>query len=210
VPRLELRKPLSFPERLVSALQSVRDRLAAALRTIRDWLRKLLLPRRPRPTGDAAGVARSAIAFVALALAALVVLAVRTLRQARAPAAEAEPIASPTEDEDPLSRESSQWETRARELASAQRFREAIRAWYHAVLSTLFRRGTLHYRKGRTNWEYVANVGPEQGWRAGFIALTRLFDREWYGSRSSGREAFAEASRQAQEILVALGRTEVS
>ena len=206
MPRLALREPLSLPERLLSALQSVRDKLAAAARKVRNWLRKLLLPSGPRPTGDAATVARAAIAFVALALASLVVLALRSLRQARTPASEVEMIASPVTDEDPLSRESSQWESRARELAGAQRFREAIRAWYHAVLTALFRRGTLHYRRGRTNWEYVASVGPEQGWRAGFIALTRLFDREWYGSRSSDREAFAVASRQAQEILAALGR----
>ena len=58
-------------------------------------------------------------------------------------------------DADPLSREQDEWEKYAAELAAAGRLREAIRAWYHAVLVGLFRAGLLHHHKGRTNWEYV-------------------------------------------------------
>jgi hypothetical protein len=197
-------KPLSLPVRVEAALVAAFDRVADALRRLWDLLRKLW-PRATSRQGDPAGVARAAIAFVGVALVVLVVLAIRALRRRGEPAAEASaPATSSLADEDPLSRESSQWELHARELARAQRFREAIRAWYHAVLSALFRCGELHHRRGRTNWEYVATIGPEQGWRAGFIELTRLFDREWYGRRSSDREAQVECARQAQAILGAL------
>jgi hypothetical protein len=204
IPELRLR-PVPVPERVVSGLLAARDKLAAAIRSIWKLLRELLLPRGPGPAGDAPGVARAAIAFVAMVLAALVALTIRALRRGGAPAAQVTAPASSSDDEDPISRESAQWETHARELAGARRFREAIRAWYHAVLTALFRRGELHYRKGRTNWEYVASVGPERGWRGEFIALTRLFDREWYGRRSSDREALADAADRAREILAALG-----
>jgi hypothetical protein len=202
VPELHV-KPLSLPERVEAALVAAFDRVGSALRRLWDLLRKLW-PQTTSRKGDPAGVARAAIAFVCVALVGLAVLAIRALRRSGEPAAEAPAPATSLADEDPLSRESSQWELHARELARAQRFREAIRAWYHAVLSALFRRGELHYRRGRTNWEYVATIGPEQGWRAGFIELTRLFDREWYGRRTSDREAQVECARQAQQILGAL------
>ena len=207
VPELHV-KPLSLPERVEAALVAAFDRVADALRKLRDWLRKLW-PHAASRKGDPPAVARAAIAFVGVALVALGILAIRALRRRGGPAAQVSAPATSLADEDPLSRESSQWELHARELARAQRFREAIRAWYHAVLSALFRRGELHHRRGRTNWEYVAAIGPEQGWRAGFIELTRLFDREWYGRRTSDREAQVECERQAQEILGALrGRSD--
>ena len=39
----------------------------------------------------------------------------------------------------------------------------------------------------------------------GYDALTGLFDREWYGLRSSDGEALADAAGRAREILAALG-----
>lgn len=125
-------------------------------------------------------------------------------RRGEAPAtAEAGP-APPAADDDPLSRASSEWERYAAELAAAGRFREAVRAWYHAVLVTLFRRGTLHYRKGRTNWEYVAALAPGYGWRSRFIELTRHFEREWYGRDQSTPESLREAEDTARGLLGSL------
>lgn len=107
-------------------------------------------------------------------------------------------------DDDPLSRASSEWERYAAELAAAGRFREAVRAWYHAVLVTLFRRGALHYRKGRTNWEYVAALAPGYDWRSRFIELTRHFEREWYGRDQSTPESLREAEDMARGLLGSL------
>jgi hypothetical protein len=145
------------------------------------------------------------VLVVALALAGGW-LAARALRQRRrrrepAPAAASPP---PAADDDPLSREASEWERYARELAAAGRRREAVRAWYHAVLVALFRTGALHYRKGRTNWEYVSALAPGYAWRPRFLEITRCFEREWYGRDSSTPEALDEAEGLARGLLGAL------
>lgn len=203
IPQLQLR-PLAFRERLAATLLAAWDGLVARAKAVVDWLRRLVLPRDAERKGDAAGVARAAVAIVVLAVAALLMLALRAVRRRHTPVSVVSAPASSSADDDPLSRESAEWEARARALAAAQRFREAVRAWYHAVLTALFRRGELQYRKGRTNWEYVAAVGPERRWRPGFIALTGSFDREWYGRRSSDRDALAAVARLAADVLAEL------
>jgi hypothetical protein len=110
----------------------------------------------------------------------------------------------PAADDDPLSRESNEWERYARELTQAGRYREAVRAWYHAVLVALYRTGTLHHRKGRTNWEYVAAVPAGTPWRSGFSEMTRHFEREWYGRDQSDTEALRESEAMALDILTAV------
>ncbi len=114
----------------------------------------------------------------------------------------------PAADDDPLSREAGEWERYARELASAGRAREAIRAWYHAVLVASYRAGALHYRKGRTNWEYVSQVPPGLSWRAGFAELTRSFEREWYGRDQSEPEALRESEAMALDLLTSVRKRE--
>jgi len=133
-------------------------------------------------------------------------LAVRALRQRRRRQAPVPDAAAPppAADEDPLSREVNEWERYAGELAATGRRREAVRAWYHAVLVSLFRGGVLHYRKGRTNWEYIAALAPGFGWRSRFVELTRCFEREWYGRDQSTPEALAEAAGLATGLLGAL------
>ncbi|HSB60806.1 MAG TPA: DUF4129 domain-containing protein, partial [Vicinamibacteria bacterium] len=109
--------------------------------------------------------------------------------------------ASSARDEDPLSREAGDWEKHARELGAAGRWREAVRAWYHAVLAGVFRAGLVHHQRGRTNWEYAARLAPDLPWRAAFLDLTRLFDREWYGRVSSDADAARECAQVARAIL---------
>jgi hypothetical protein len=104
-------------------------------------------------------------------------------------------------DEDPLSRGAMEWERYAIQLAAAGRFREAIRAWYHAVLVTCYAAGVLHFRKGRTNWEYVATLAPSLPWRPEMIRLTRRFEREWYGSDESTLGALDDCGASARAIL---------
>jgi hypothetical protein len=199
-------RPLSFPERIEAALGAVADAVASALRRIRDWLEAL----RPRRVDEETPVpGRTALVAVAVALGLAVVLGVLLLRTRRrrtapAPGVESVPEVSSRRDEDPLSRESSGWEEHAARLAAARRWREAIRAWYHAVLVSLFQAGLLHHQKGRTNWEYVARLDPRHAWRPGFVSLTRLFDREWYGRRASDAAALAECSHEARNILAAV------
>jgi hypothetical protein len=209
-PRVRL-KPLTFPERVEKALLAVADWIGETLRKIGDWLRRLMPDRPERTGGDAATTATVAVAFAAVAAALLVLLAVRTLRHGRGGPTEAiaSRAASSSKDEDPLSREANEWEDYARELGARRRWREAIRAWYHAVLVTLFRSGLLHHQRGRTNWEYVSRLSPRLAWRSGFVALTHRFDREWYGRRTSDAAALSEAAREARDVLRAVrGTTE--
>jgi len=149
-----------------------------------------------------------AVTVLVVALAAagiwLAVRALRNRRRARVDAGRPDAAPPPAADDDPLSREAGEWERYARELAESGRRREAVRAWYHAVLVALFRGGALHYRKGRTNWEYVSSLAPGYAWRGGFAELTRCFEREWYGRDTSAPEALEEAAELAHGVLGAL------
>jgi hypothetical protein len=127
-------------------------------------------------------------------------IARRSKRRLAAVVTESDPVTS-QRDDDPLSRGANEWERYAAQLAAAGRIREAIRAWYHAVLVTLYGAGILHFRKGRTNWEYVSSLAPDLPWRGEFIQLTRRFEEEWYGHDASGAEALDECSRRARRIL---------
>lgn len=180
----QLHAPPTLLERLKSAAQAI---LEAAGRVLR-WLYRLLFGAgRSGEGGGASGWTALLIVVLVALLALAAALALRTLRRAPdAPAAASDPEPRPSaKDEDPLSRTAGEWERYAGELMRAGRFREAIRAWYHAALVTLFRTGRLHYRKDRTNWEYAFALPPEVPWRPGFLDATRTFEREWYGGRAS-------------------------
>jgi len=195
---LEVR-PLTLPERLRLWLDGAATWLVESLRRILDWLARAA-PRRERErSGATPAIVTALVAAVALVLT---VAAVRSLRRRdlAEERGESGDVASPRDD-DPLSREASEWERYAGELASAGRRREAIRAWYHAVLVTLFRAGRLHHQRGRTNWEYVAQVPREEAWRGSFVSLTEVFDREWYGRDASVPEALRECAARARELL---------
>jgi hypothetical protein len=187
-------------ERAADWLSGVLDRLGA-------WLKRFW-PHAPTPiagAGLSSSTTLTILIVVGLATILLALLAVRALRQTHdAPLDGDAALPSAPRDDDPLSREANEWELYAQQLAAAGRRREAIRAWYHAVLVTLFRTGLLHYAKGRTNWEYVAVLPPEPLWRAGFIDLTRGFDVEWYGHEDSSAQALAAYARQGRSVLRAL------
>ncbi len=164
--------------------------------------------RKSQAGGSEIDLPRLVTALVIALAAVLAVLGLLALRRRGAPAAFPAPAAAPAppaRDDDPLSRRAGEWEVYARELAAAGRCREAVRAWYHAVLVALYQQGALHHRKGRTNWEYVAAVPPEAAWRPAFAALTRRFEREWYGSDRSSAEALSEAAAAARELLDDIG-----
>jgi len=190
---------------ITEMLEWVWDKLVDFL----DWIIDLL----PRPaSGEPGGIAALrwiVFAVVAAIVLLVVILAVRVLRGSRAaePAVgTSTPLGSSTRDEDPLSRGASEWERYAGELAAAGQYRQAIRAWYHAVLVTSYAAGVLHFRKGRTNWEYVASLAPSLSWRPDLIALTRRFEKEWYGAEQSAIDALEECAERSQRILSALRR----
>jgi Domain of unknown function (DUF4129) len=192
-----------------AALAEFLEPIAQAIDEFFERLWEWLLDFFPDSGGES-GFKLNFTIVVALLVAAALVLAWviwRVIRKRRrgAAAAEAGPAPlPPAADDDPLSREANEWERYARELAAAGRAREAIRAWYHAVLVALYRAGTLHYRKGRTNWEYVSAVPPGTTWRSRFIEMTRHFEREWYGRDTSTSDALRESEEMALALLSAV------
>jgi hypothetical protein len=201
------KKRTTLLEALLEILTPVLEWLKDVGERILDWLIGLFPDREGKKGVLGLGLPGMVTVFVVLLALLGLWLAWRAFRNRRR-RAEVEAIEMeappPAEDADPLSRASSEWERYAAELAAAGRHREAIRAWYHAVLVTLFRKGALHYRKGRTNWEYVTALAPGHAWRARFIELTRHFEREWYGRDESTPEALGEAEDMARGLLGAL------
>ncbi|MBI2932711.1 MAG: DUF4129 domain-containing protein [Planctomycetes bacterium] len=191
------------PESLMERLRALIRDLAAALERLWRFILELFSskPDPDAPSGIQGGVIILVIAIVlALGLTALFVF----LKRRRMPSGELLGSSAPAArvaDEDPLSRGASEWERLALEMAKAGRFREAVRAWYHAVLVTLFEAGAAHYRKGRTNWEYAYALSPAVAWRASFVEATRQFEREWYGGRATAADAAEDFAGLAQKLL---------
>ena len=189
--------------------QSIGDSLRWIAKKIRQFLRWFadLFPDTRQKSGATSGMRWIVIAIVTLIVIAILILAFEVIRRARRPDPNTLTSSAPlrsSRDDDPLSRGATEWERYAAQLAADGRFREAIRAWYHAVLVTCYGAGVLHFRKGRTNWEYIASLPPSTPWRAAFIRLTQRFEQEWYGSLQSNEDALEECSSHAQQILEAV------
>jgi len=185
------------------------DRVADIIDTLVRWARaiyKALFGRELKPREKGIGAAEGTLALVALACGLFAVLAYRAYQGRRkGPAFELpEEVAPSDRDEDPTSRQPSEWEQHAEALARSGRYREAIRAWYHAVLAATFRRGYVTYAKGRTNWEYVAALSPGLRFRNDVIAMTQRFEGCWYGGQDPSPQVLAEQKTTAQAVLVAL------
>jgi hypothetical protein len=178
-------------------------------RSILRFLRWLagLFPRSPGAQAEGSGqILVIVLAAVGIIVVGVAVLALLSFRRAVPHGSAPRPRTRLASDEDPLSRTAGGWEQHARELAAQGRPREAIRAWYHAVLVRCAAQGLLHHRKGRTNWEYAHALPPSVPWRGRFEDLTFRFDVEWYGRSESTGEALAAFADGAGEILKALGQ----
>ena len=197
-------------DRLARWMARAWDWLVEVFEKIYDWIRPLLPEEVQRGEANTfLGMPLTVALLVGVILLLLVILAIDVHRKRKrgpsTPDGTVQPLEVSARDADPLSREMSEWERYALELAAAGRVREAIRAWYHAVLVALYRGGILHYRKGRTNWEYIASLSPDYPWRGKFVAMTRLFEQEWYGHELSSMEALDVCATEAREILSSLG-----
>jgi hypothetical protein len=204
------------PEIRLSVAQTVRRWLASAwdwvvgrLKTIFRWLRSWWrTPERPESPASGGTAIQTPVLLIVLAVVVLMValgwLVLRTQRVA--PPSEAPRRAPDVEDADPLQRDVGSWQSRARALAAEGRHREAIRAWYHAVLVSCFHAGALHHRPGTTNREYASRLGPDLAWRADFADLTTRFDIEWYGRSESTPEAHQRFAGDALQLLPRIPR----
>ncbi|HEV7573403.1 MAG TPA: DUF4129 domain-containing protein [Thermoanaerobaculia bacterium] len=196
-------------ERVANAITKSAKWIVKKIEKLFEWLMRFWPKDDPKKKPASSAMRWTVGTLVGLIVLILGVLAFEVIRRSRKRAAtvveESAPLTSASDD-DPLSRGANEWERYAAQLAAAGRLREAIRAWYHAVLVTLYGANILHYRKGRTNWEYVASIGPEHAWRARFIELTQHFEHEWYGSDDSSSDVLAACSANARQILDAVHR----
>jgi hypothetical protein len=197
-------------ERIAAAIERAYHWLTDVFEKIYDWLRQFW-PSSPQESGEPSSLSsRAVVISLVIAIAAVIgILAWEVMRRSKRNVAAIDATSEPVDsmrDENPLSRGAGEWEKYAAQLAAAGRIREAIRAWYHAVLVTCYGAGILHYRKGRTNWEYVGAVAPSLPWRGDFVALTRRFETEWYGRATSTRDALDDCAGRAQNILDSLHR----
>ncbi|HEX7153633.1 MAG TPA: DUF4129 domain-containing protein [Thermoanaerobaculia bacterium] len=198
---------LTLSERIAKITRDVLEWIVDKLDKLWRWLARFWP--KSEPGGGSGMTSWFTIVTVGLIVAILLLLAIKVLRRSRAAEPEtvesSEPLGS-RKDEDPLSRGAGEWEKYAAQLAAAGRIREAIRAWYHAVLVTCYAAGILHFRKGRTNWEYISLLGPQVPWRPELMELTRRFEVEWYGHTESTAEALDDCSTRARRILDAIRR----
>ena len=207
----QLDPELPFMKRFINAVDAFVKWIGDLLDRLGKWLRRFWPSSADEEREQGTPRIRWIVgAIVALILVILGVLAFEVIRRSRradaAAVEESAPIGS-TRDDDPLSRGANEWELYAAQLAAAGRIREAIRAWYNAVLVTLYGLDILRYRKGRTNWEYLAALSPLLPWRASLVQLTQRFEQEWYGGAESGSEALEECSSLARRILQEVRRT---
>ena len=184
--------------RLVDALKKAWEWILDKIIRFWNWLDSFFPTSKRQEIGshDIRGMATGIAIVIAIVVALLAWTAMRRSRGAAPELVESAAPISSSRDEDPLSRASNEWEKYAAQLAAAGRYREAIRAWYHAVLVTLYSASILHFRKGRTNWEYVAALSPALPWRREFIELTRKFEHEWYGAMESGEKIGRASCRE--------------
>ena len=197
---------LHAPRSVLEALHDLAQEILEQLKRFLNWLARLLFSgsSSAAPGGSVQGMVVALIVLVLGVLGAVAVVALRRSKGLAPAEARSEAPAPSAKDDDPLSRSAGEWEHFAGELMRAGRFREAIRAWYHAVLVSLFRTGALHYRKDRTNWEYAYALASVIPWREGFVEATRTFEQEWYGWRNTAVETAESYQRRAQAILAEL------
>lgn len=201
----------SLWETIVTQLSRAWHWLGDKLLRLWRWIASFW-PRRHGAQSSFLGMPFTVGILVSIIVGVLLILALEIWRRGRKRAAvsvtqKSSLRSANARDDDPLSRDLNEWERYANELAAAGRTREAIRAWYHAVLVALYRSGVVHYRKGKTNWEYVAALSPSLLWRAPFATFTRDFEREWYGRERSSVEALERCATEARELLDAIART---
>lgn len=178
-------KPLA--ERLLDAMKWLFD----LLRDGWDWLRWLFgfSGAKNVPSDNGSVTSTAVLIGIGLLVATAIILAVR-----RTPPSVSNriPVSAATNnatDQDPRSRAADEWIQYARRLASEGRQREAVRAWYHALLVTCWARGHLHHRTGKTNWEYAVILSTTLSWSNDFGTLTARFDRAWYGGQDDAAYA---------------------
>jgi hypothetical protein len=204
---------IPWRERIGQWLGSGMRWLGRKLVALLHWLQRWWSPsERPLASPEnGAGLAQGVLVVVGILAVLLVGLAAFVLVRYRAPRPEpAMPTPAATADADPTSRDESAWRARADALAAEGRHREAIRAFYHALLVRCFQTGALQARRGTTNREYARALDTRVAWAPDFEELTFRFDLEWYGHDSSTAAAFSDFLERTEMLMGRVGRAEAA
>ena len=158
------------------------------LRVVGDFISRVLEAVGGGGRGSVIGTI--AVLLVGLALIAVVLRYTRTLnRDAR------HDLALSGE----IGRSSRDWLSEAADHEQAQRWRDAVRCRYRALLADLAAQGLIDEIAGRTSGEYLTVVRSDVPKAAGsFAEATRRFETAWYGHGEVTRddvEVFGEAAR---------------
>jgi hypothetical protein len=93
------------------------------------------------------------------------------------------------------------WLEDGRRAAAAGQWREAIHFVYWAAISRLESKRLWPADRARTPREYLALVAPEDARKAPLGALTRSFERVWYGGRPAGEPEYRRAEEIANGLI---------
>jgi hypothetical protein len=165
-----------------------------ARRAITDFIGRLLADafRGPNLIG---------VLVFALLLALILVVSVRVGRGVTAGGAA--PMTGPTI----VRRTAADWRAEAVEREREGDWRGGLRCRYRALVAELADRGLVDEVPGRTAGEYrreVAGSVPDAA--ADFAGATDLFERAWYGNRSTGADDSARFGSLAERVLAGASR----
>jgi hypothetical protein len=90
-------------------------------------------------------------------------------------------------------REASDWAQRAEGFAKEAAWRDAVHCLYWAAIVLLESRRAWRHNPTRTPREYVQLLKAGSAQQEGLRALTRIFERTWYGLRETDEQEYAEA-----------------
>jgi hypothetical protein len=103
----------------------------------------------------------------------------------------------------PSAREWQLWLRDAQEMAARGQWREAIHFLYWAAIARLESKRLWPADRARTPREYLALVAGTDPRKTNLAALTRSFERTWYGGRAAQASDFKAALERAAALGVA-------
>jgi hypothetical protein len=132
-------------------------------------------------------------ALMVVAVIALAILTFRTLR--RAAAEETLVVGAPVPR-----KEWSEWLQEAEAAAARAAWRDAVHATYWCAVSWLEARGAWRTDRTRTPREYPSLIPDTNPDRATLDALTRKFERVWYGNAEADAATFTDAKASLRKF----------
>lgn len=93
-----------------------------------------------------------------------------------------------------------------REALERNDYRLAIRIHYLMAIKELSQQSLIHWRKEKTNFDYVRELSSTPLYN-GFMEITLLFERVWYGDRIINEQRFNDINLTFRNFLLTLKGT---